>query len=220
MQTSLASAISLRFHSRNLPHHSGQNIVFFRVRLDPDHGGLTEYLANNDLVDVFHVLVKAEAPTGPEDTLDLTDDDLRIEILAQEQRAHHNVKGPGFEVQPGRVALPKAQAVALLVRVPLGRPQIRGVWFEEVHSGNLVAGPEEILVHTASRRTAPYLEGARPDPQHAKRTVRVRVLRLRVNVVLVWFHPVDRPCVRRGDSSPSPAHTDGRHRSTAKEIAA
>ena len=46
---------------------------------------LTENLVNDNFVNVINMLIKAETPARLEDTPYLGDDDLGVEILAQEQ---------------------------------------------------------------------------------------------------------------------------------------
>ena len=98
----------------HLPHNSSDHIDFSWLRLNPDDRTLTEHLANDDFVNIWNMLIKAESSAILEDALDFGDDDLRIEILAQEQGAHDCIKTGIRKSQLGRVALLKAQLVAVL----------------------------------------------------------------------------------------------------------
>ena len=60
----------------NLPHNSSHHVSPFWVSLNPNYRTLTKNLANNNFIDVFNVLIKAETPAWLEFSPYLGDDDL------------------------------------------------------------------------------------------------------------------------------------------------
>ena len=66
----------------NLPHDSSHHVGSFWFGLNPNDRLLAEHLSNNDLVDVFNMLIETEAAARLEHTPYLGDNDNWIEILA------------------------------------------------------------------------------------------------------------------------------------------
>ena len=83
----------------NLPYNSSHHVCSFWVSLHPNDRALTEHLANNDLVNVFNVLIKAETAARLEDTPYFRDDNLRIEVLAEEHRGHDHIERSVCKIQ-------------------------------------------------------------------------------------------------------------------------
>lgn len=170
---------------------------------------LTENLANDNFVNVFDVLIKSKTPARPEDTPYLGDNNLGIEILAQELRGHNHIKRPVRKLQIRRIPPLKAQPVAVLGGVRRSGPQIRRPRPNQIHGDHLVPGREKTPEHT--------LQITRSDPEDAEGTA--APLRRRVRLLLVRIHPVDR--VRRRARGRTTAEEDrGGPRGGAEQIAA
>ena len=108
----------------NLPHNSSHHVSPFWVSLNPNYRTLTKNLANNNFIDVFNVLIKAETPAWLEYSPYLGDDNLWIEVLTKEHRAHNRIKSPICKCQICRVTLLKAQVEAVLGCVCCSSTQI------------------------------------------------------------------------------------------------
>ena len=66
----------------NLPNDSSHHVSSFWFGLNPNDRFLAEHLSNNDLVDVFNMLIETESTARLEYTPYLGDNDNWIEILA------------------------------------------------------------------------------------------------------------------------------------------